>query len=84
MGRLAFGTGLQGLWWPGPLIATPPAPAITETIIGSVQFSFDPKLPPTGRDQFVTLAGSGILVSFVLFVTLLCLEWFLRRYWGLV
>jgi uncharacterized membrane protein len=38
----------------------------------------------SGSDQWSALASSGILVCFVLFVTLLCLEWFLRRYWGLV
>jgi uncharacterized membrane protein len=36
------------------------------------------------RDQLAALAGSGILACFVLFVLLLCLEWFLRRRWGLV
>jgi uncharacterized membrane protein len=42
--------------------------------------------PPsaTAGDQVRTLAGSGILACFVLFVLLLCLEWFLRRYWGFV
>jgi uncharacterized membrane protein len=39
---------------------------------------------PAARDQFAALAGSGILVCFLLFVILLSLEWFLRRYWGLV
>jgi uncharacterized membrane protein len=39
---------------------------------------------PAARDQFAALAGSGILTCFVLFVTLVCVEWFLRRYWGLV
>src|SRR5262249_29216108 len=38
----------------------------------------------SAKDQWGALAGSGILVCFVLFVSLLCLEWFLRRYWGLV
>jgi hypothetical protein len=36
------------------------------------------------RDQAAALFGSGILACFLLFVSLLCLEWFLRRYWGLV
>jgi uncharacterized membrane protein len=36
------------------------------------------------RDQATTLASSGILACFLLFVLLLSLEWFLRRYWGLV
>jgi uncharacterized membrane protein len=42
--------------------------------------------PPSraARDQAVSLASSGILGCFLLFVGLLCLEWFLRRYWGLV
>ena len=31
-----------------------------------------------------TLVSSGILACFMLFVGLLCLEWFLRRRWGLV
>src|SRR5207253_10509270 len=35
-------------------------------------------------DQLAALADSGILVCFLLFVSLLCLEWFLRRFWGLV
>jgi uncharacterized membrane protein len=35
-------------------------------------------------DQFTALTSSGILACFMLFVSLLCLEWFLRRYWGLV
>jgi len=39
---------------------------------------------PAARDQFAALAGSGILTCFVLFVALVCGEWFLRRYWGLV
>jgi uncharacterized membrane protein len=38
----------------------------------------------TLSDQVVALASSGILACFMLFVSLLCLEWFLRRYWGLV
>src|SRR5205823_3205855 len=38
----------------------------------------------SGRDQAAALAGSGILACFLLFVGLLCGEWFLRRYWGLV
>jgi hypothetical protein len=37
-----------------------------------------------GADQLAALAGSGILACFLLFVFLLCSEWFLRRYWGLV
>ncbi|HLJ91566.1 MAG TPA: glutamine amidotransferase [Gemmataceae bacterium] len=36
------------------------------------------------NDQLASLASSGILACFMLFVSLLCLEWFLRRYWGLV
>jgi uncharacterized membrane protein len=36
------------------------------------------------RDQLSTLLASGVLATFALFVTLLCLEWFLRRLWGLV
>jgi hypothetical protein len=35
-------------------------------------------------DQFLALAGSGILVCFLFFVLVLCLEWLLRRLWGLV
>jgi hypothetical protein len=35
-------------------------------------------------DQLGALVGSGIMLSFMLFVTLLCLEWFFRRHWGLV
>jgi uncharacterized membrane protein len=35
-------------------------------------------------DQAVTLVSSGILACFMLFVSLISLEWFLRRYWGLV
>jgi uncharacterized membrane protein len=35
-------------------------------------------------DQIETLWTSGVLLCFVLFVTLVCLEWFLRRQWGLV
>jgi hypothetical protein len=35
-------------------------------------------------DQVAALAGSGVLACFLLFVTLLSLEWLLRRYWGLV
>jgi uncharacterized membrane protein len=44
------------------------------------------RTPPsrTVRDQGAALVGSGILACFLLFVSLLCLEWFLRRYWGLV
>jgi uncharacterized membrane protein len=44
------------------------------------------RTPPSrsAGDQAVALAGSGILASYLLFVVLLCLEWFLRRYWGLV
>jgi uncharacterized membrane protein len=42
--------------------------------------------PPsrTVNDQLGALASSGILACFMLFVGLLCLEWFLRRSWGLV
>jgi uncharacterized membrane protein len=36
------------------------------------------------EDQLVTLWTSGVLVCLLLFVTLLCLEWFFRRRWGLV
>ncbi|HEV3448186.1 MAG TPA: glutamine amidotransferase [Gemmataceae bacterium] len=35
-------------------------------------------------DQFLALAGSGILLCFLFFVLVLCLEWLLRRVWGLV
>jgi uncharacterized membrane protein len=44
------------------------------------------RTPPsrTAGDQAAALAGSGILACFLLFVVVLCLEWFLRRYWGLV
>lgn len=44
------------------------------------------RTPATGsaRDQFAALAASGTLACFVLFVVLVCTEWFLRRYWGLV
>ncbi len=35
-------------------------------------------------DQLTTLWSSALLASFLLFVTLLCVEWFLRRHWGLV
>jgi uncharacterized membrane protein len=42
--------------------------------------------PPsrTLDDQVETLVTSGILLSFVLFVALVCLEWYLRRRWGMV
>jgi uncharacterized membrane protein len=36
------------------------------------------------HDQLDALVSSGILACFMLFVGLLCLEWFLRRRWGLV
>ena len=36
------------------------------------------------QDQFSALSHSGILACFLLFVSLLCLEWFFRRQWGLV
>ncbi len=42
---------------------------------------------PTSRgagDQLSSLAGSGLLLIFGLFVALLGTEWLLRRYWGLV
>lgn len=39
---------------------------------------------PHVADQFAGLWGSLVLVSFVLFVILLALEWGLRRWWGLV
>jgi uncharacterized membrane protein len=44
------------------------------------------RTPPSrsAGDQFTTLATSGILWCFLLFVLVLCLEWFLRRLWGLV
>ncbi len=44
------------------------------------------RLPPskTPADQLRTLAASGILACLVLFILVLCLEWFLRRRWGLV
>jgi hypothetical protein len=35
-------------------------------------------------DQIDTLWTSGMLGCFLAFVTLLCLEWFLRRRWGMV
>jgi hypothetical protein len=38
----------------------------------------------TGSAQLSALTGSGILICFLLFVTFLCVEWFLRRIWGLV
>jgi uncharacterized membrane protein len=44
------------------------------------------RTPPSDRlrDQVAALSSSGILASFLVFVTLLCLEWGLRRYWGFV
>jgi uncharacterized membrane protein len=44
------------------------------------------RAPPSksANDQFAALAGSGILACFLLFVCVLCLEWFFRRHWGLV
>ncbi len=44
------------------------------------------RTPPSKApaDQLRTLAASGILACFVLFIFVLCLEWFLRRRWGLV
>jgi uncharacterized membrane protein len=36
------------------------------------------------EDQVGTLWASGILVIGLLFVTLVCLEWYLRRRWGMV
>jgi uncharacterized membrane protein len=36
------------------------------------------------RDQLDALWTSGALACFLLFVTLVCLEWFLRRRWGMV
>jgi hypothetical protein len=39
---------------------------------------------PTGGDQLRALAGSGILACYLMFVAILCTEWGLRRYWGLV
>jgi uncharacterized membrane protein len=38
----------------------------------------------SGRAQLAALSGSGILFCFLLFVAFLCVEWFLRRIWGLV
>ncbi len=35
-------------------------------------------------DQVAALWSSGLLACFVVFVTLLCLEWWLRRRWGMV
>ncbi|MCI0462935.1 MAG: glutamine amidotransferase [Gemmataceae bacterium] len=35
-------------------------------------------------DQVTALWSSGLLACFVAFVTLLCLEWWLRRRWGMV
>jgi hypothetical protein len=42
--------------------------------------------PPsrTFDDQLTTLWSSGLLLCFLLFVSLVCLEWFLRRRWGMV
>lgn len=44
------------------------------------------RTPSTGSvpDQLSALMASGVLTCFVLFVTLLSLEWFFRRRWGLV
>lgn len=39
---------------------------------------------PTIRDQLTALSSSGILTCLMLFIALLCGEWFLRRMWGLV
>jgi hypothetical protein len=39
---------------------------------------------PAWTDQVETLTDSGVLYIFLLFVTLVCLEWVLRRRWGLV
>src|SRR5262249_3038245 len=41
------------------------------------------RTPPSKsvHDQLAVLTRSGILICFVLFVALLCLEWLLRRYW---
>ena len=38
----------------------------------------------TAGDQLAALWASGMLLAFVLFVTLVSLEWFLRRRWGMV
>jgi uncharacterized membrane protein len=38
----------------------------------------------SGGDQLRALTGSGILACYLLFVAILCTEWGLRRYWGLV
>jgi uncharacterized membrane protein len=38
----------------------------------------------SARDQLVALSASGTLACFVLFLLVLCLEWLLRRTWGLV
>jgi hypothetical protein len=35
-------------------------------------------------DQLTTLLGSGIFLCFILFVSFVCLEWYLRRRWGMV
>ncbi len=43
----------------------------------------NPSAPSAGA-QADALVASGMLACFVLFVALLCLEWFLRRLWGLV
>src|SRR5262245_57746439 len=44
------------------------------------------RTPPSrgAGDQLSSLAGSGLLLVFGLFVALLGAEWLLRRYWGLV
>ena len=39
---------------------------------------------PSAGDQVATLWASGLLLSFGLFVTFLCVEWYLRRRWGMV
>jgi uncharacterized membrane protein len=47
----------------------------------------DWRVTPVGDsmgDQMAALWTSGLLLTFVLFVTLLSLEWFLRRRWGMV
>jgi uncharacterized membrane protein len=55
--------------------------------VGRAELWPDWKQTPPSRaleDQLATLWGSGVLVCLLLFLMLLCLEWFFRRRWGLV
>jgi uncharacterized membrane protein len=64
------------------LVSTPLAQSLAKTRLWP-----DWKRRPAsagGPDQLRALAGSGILACYLLFVALVCTEWFLRRYWGLV